>query len=946
MKRPALFRVLLYAAFFASGAGSLIAEVTWNRMLIVVVGNSVAATALIVAVFMGGLGLGSAIGGRVFARTRSLLPYVVLEASVGAYVLLSPMLVTTLSEAFTALAPAVRQPALLTMVRLVVTASALLAPAIVMGATFPAIISAARGGTARAAYLYGFNTLGAAIGCFAGGYHLLLEFGVRATLFVAAACYALAVAAALCAYAVDAPDSTPAPSPGATPEAAGLPLARSRRRFLLWASGCIGFVALGYEVLLTRLGILYLGNIISVFPLVLTGFLLGSGISAIAGARLYGAFKRRGWPHREIGIAAILSAIALVAIPYLFLSDGFFRRMELSEFSRANPWPVVLLMVVPTFFMGSVLVLVIRMLGEDGPVAPSAATAYAVNTGGALLGAALLNHVLVPAIGTQAVLALLAAICVCVGGIDLFWPASAPRRLAGAAMAVVAAVGVMALPSVKSAYASKIALATRARSTAVHLVQEGRAATVTVLDQDDAERGAFRDMYLNGVEEASTRPWHTHLFKLLGTVPVFLHQSDGPKDVLVIAFGAGITAGSVLASDEVRSLDVVDLNPDVQGINDLFTGVNGDVFHQPRFHFHNDDGRNFLVTTPRTYDVISSDSTHPRAYDSWILYTEEFYRSVKARLKPGGVFAQWVPVEPTMQGALFRIHLNTFRKVFPNATFWYVAGSDQAFLVGTPEPLTIDAARLQAKLDRLPAWFRAREYWMDTAARVAGTLFLDAPAMARLIGDEQRVNRDDAHFFDKQSAVAMVPARERLPFFQADAAGVLVNASEAIRKSVREEQEQAHRLAMHFYFDNEDDLRQAYCAQPDNPDVRFYFARESDGVLPDAGPFCRAGEILTYRAVLAQHPGNADALNALADLLCEEGRLDEALTLSQQALRARPGSGMFLDTYGWILSKQNRLDESVAALQQAAALLPDHPIVSSHLAAVRVARANQVVSRK
>jgi spermidine synthase len=62
-------------------------------------------------------------------------------------------------------------------------------------------------------------------------------------------------------------------------------------------------------------------------------------------------------------------------------------------------------------------------------------------------------------------------------------------------------------------------------------------------------------MYLNGVEEASTRYWHTQLFKLLGILPVLVHEPDKPKEVLVIAFGAGITAGSVLASDQVASLD-------------------------------------------------------------------------------------------------------------------------------------------------------------------------------------------------------------------------------------------------------------------------------------------------------------------------------------------------------------------------------------------------------
>ena len=178
-------------------------------------------------------------------------------------------------------------------------------------------------------------------------------------------------------------------------------------------------------------------------------------------------------------------------------------------------------------------------------------------------------------------------------------------------------------------YAGKVASMTKAERVDIKLVREGQAATVTVIDQFDPRLQDYRDMYLNGVEEASTRYWHVQLFKLLGMLPPLIHESDGPKDAMVIAFGAGITAGSVLASDEVASLDVVDLNPDIEGINDLFTEVNGDVFHQDRFHFHNDDGRNYLVTSNKQYDLIIGDSTHPRAYDSWILYTEEFYEAVK-----------------------------------------------------------------------------------------------------------------------------------------------------------------------------------------------------------------------------------------------------------------------------------------------------------------------------
>jgi spermidine synthase len=82
--RSFIFLISIYVAFFASGASSLIAEVTWNRMLIVVVGNSMSATAMILVVFMGGLGLGSYVGGKIFGKRRvSLVPYLLLEIAIG-----------------------------------------------------------------------------------------------------------------------------------------------------------------------------------------------------------------------------------------------------------------------------------------------------------------------------------------------------------------------------------------------------------------------------------------------------------------------------------------------------------------------------------------------------------------------------------------------------------------------------------------------------------------------------------------------------------------------------------------------------------------------------------------------------------------------------------------------------------------------------------------------
>ncbi|MBU2501621.1 fused MFS/spermidine synthase [bacterium] len=954
--RQSLFTFLIYLAFFASGAASLIAEVTWNRMLIVVVGNSLNATAMVIVIFMGGLGLGSWIGGRAFSRRQvSLRPYFLLEAAIGLYVLASPVLFDLLTSMFAGLAETVDHRTLLTVVRLAVTMLALLLPATLMGATFPAMVSGTAQSdafrrTARTGYLYSLNTLGAALGCFAAGYHLLLELGVQMTLNIAMGMYALAALGGLLANFLRGPAGGAAEEP-AVPAAEGpgaIPV-----RFLAVATFLIGFVSLAYQVLLTRISILYLGNSISVFPLVLTAFLLGTGFSAVAGTWLFGALQRAGrGSQRLFGILSVAAGALIIAAPYILLSDlitGKGHFLQIADAAPRNPLPILAVLIGPTIFIGALLPVAIRILNARaaGDNTRAAANFYSLNTAGGLIGAGIANHLLVPVVGMQGTLLLLTGLCLLIGLWNLLDPRGGTRRLPAAAAAGLglALVLFFALPHLTIMYAEKIANSTDAAEADIRLVHEGRAATVTVLDIKDQRMGQYRDMFLNGVEEASTRYWHVQLFKLLGMLPAVTHERQEDLDAMVIAFGAGITAGSVLASPAVRSLDVVDLNPDIEGINDLFTEVNGDVFHDPRFHFANDDGRNYLVTSHKKYDLIVSDSTHPRAYDSWILYTEEFYESVKQRLAPDGIFAQWVPVLGSMRGQLFRIHLNTFRTVFPTATYWYVYGSDQAFLMATPESYRLDAPTIQARLDLLPDWFKAEHYQIDTVTHLAGFFWLDEAAMTRMIGPESRINRDHLHYFDKQSAVFPLPPQFQAPMFQTSILPHLSGGDAALAEAVRREQRTARRLGNFAYYVNTDELHRAWCEDPGNGNAVYWMERAFQGELPEAASFCVDVELESYRALLEQHPDNSQALNAVADILAGAGRLTEAREYARRALDLAPDDGPVLDTYGWILVLTGDTAEGIAYLEKSLAALPGHPIVLYHLGAAHQRAGNAAEAR-
>ena len=619
-----------------------------------------------------------------------------------------------------------------------------------------------------------------------------------------------------------------------------------------------------------------------------------------------------------------------------------------------NPLPILLIIVGPTMLIGALLPLAIRMMlpGGRGEATREASILYTLNTVGGLLGAGLVNHYLVPAIGTQFDPARAHGRLPGRGSGRAAGPgapAARGRFLAGGGTVAAAVVLGLILPDMMPALRRAASPhSTRADRAEVRWCVEGRAATVTVLDQFDAARGTYRDMYLNGVEEASTRLLARPALQAAGhPARARARVGEQPKEALVIAFGAGITAGSVLASDEVGSLDVVDLNPDIEGINDLFTEVNGDVFHQPRFHFHNDDGRNYLVTSGKQYDVIVNDSTHPRAYDSWILYTRGVLRVGAARLKPGGVFAQWVPVLGSMRGELMRIHLNTFRTVFPNATFWYVYGSDQAFLMSTPEPFALDAVGLQAEAGRAArpgSWptSTTSTRWPRSPASSGST----APAMDRMIAGETRLNTDDVHYFDKQSAVWPLPPQFHLPTFQASLVPYLRNADPALQAEVRQEQAVALAVGRYAFYGSAPDLHRAYCAAPDNGNVRYFMSLAFAGQLPEHDAFCQDAAERTYRDMVARHPDDPGALNALADALSKQGKLDEALTYAERAASLDPDNGAILDTKGWILSRQGHHAAALAVLEAANQALGGHPIVLYHLGATRLAAGDETSGRR
>ena len=148
-----------------------------------------------------------------------------------------------------------------------------------------------------------------------------------------------------------------------------------------------------------------------------------------------------------------------------------------------------------------------------------------------------------------------------------------------------------------------------------------------------------RLLQVNGAGEVPTDPNSIRVFRLLGTLPLALHPS--PDDVLVVAYGGGITLSAVAAQHPSR-IDCAEIVPAVVDASPLFERWNGGLaarLDEAGVRLVFDDGRNHVLRTTRRYDVIISDSTHPATADSWVLYTREFYRLCRERLNDGGMMA-------------------------------------------------------------------------------------------------------------------------------------------------------------------------------------------------------------------------------------------------------------------------------------------------------------------
>ncbi len=712
--------VFVTVLFFLSGLVALAYEVVWVRSLGLVVGASLWATVAVVAAYMGGMALGSALVAHFAHRIRAHLRLYGLAEGLAALTALAtaPALgVLTRVAAHLGAAP-LSGWGLPLAGRFLLCWGFLAVPTVAMGATLALLverISKSAALSRRVSRLYAANTFGAVAGVVLAGFFGLPQLGERGTLTVAALLGLLVAAAAWLAEGF-------VPRPPAAP--AETVVAGTARAWLLYPA-LFGFVALACELVWTRILLLHLGSRVYAFAIILAVYLAGIAVGA--------ALVR--WLRAEAGNTLAVTQ-GLLGIVLALQVPAFAHFGDMLAWLAVNLKPVgftglqislaigvALVLLPPTLLFGASFPLAVAAFpGRGGPAARTGAVG-AANTLGGIVGAITGPLVLVPLVGSQNALLLLGAAGAAAG--MALARTRAARWLAGAAVVAVLATAVLVPGGAVLRGAAVIA------EGSIETVRESASATVVVRRIEDA-RGIWRSLELNGVNVAGTSPELRAIQRLQGHLPLLLDAD--PRRVLHIGFGSGGTAWAV-AQHPVSRIVIAEISPEVLEVSSsVFGEINHGVLADPRVSIVLNDGRNALLALDERFDAILSDSIHPVYAGNSTLYTREYFELCRRRLSPGGVVSMWLPMYSLSTDSYLGI-VRAFADVFPTTAIWYdpLVLNEFTVVTGTTRP-----GRLVVRWDSIndPA-LRATlaEAGIRTPADLAAMLLLGPREVASLAGE-------------------------------------------------------------------------------------------------------------------------------------------------------------------------------------------------------------------
>jgi spermidine synthase len=910
--------LLVFSLFFVSGACGLVYEVAWSRIMQFIFGRGSLAVGIVLAAFMSGLAFGSYILGKFNDKSENPLRlYAFYEIGIGVTALLATFLLYGLIPVYVqAHTWFGHSRVALAVSQFFIAFLPLIAPTVLMGATLPVlsriIITQLNKVERQLGHLYVINTTGAVAGSLLSGFFLIKHLGLHGTIYLAVAGNVfvgiMAMLASMRYKAVVAPVSVkPAPKAPALP-VAGKKIP-PRQKLILWTFAFSGFASFAYEIFWTRSLVFLVGNTTYAFSLMLAAFLTGI---ALGGYGIRFVVKRTRRPLMLFAAIEILIGIfSAASLPLLFsitksgAAQSFVAGMsgQLGSLVVSNFGLAVLLMLPPATLIGTTFPLMGRIFVDDlKSTGTVVGKVYSVNTVGNVLGALLPGLLILPLMGIEKGILLMAALNVCLGAAIVLsrWKSPAVSAVAASALFMLASV-VLAQTSLAFKFPSE----DEKPKDEMLYYREGSLVTTKVWEDIALD---YKEISVDGINIGGTSD-SDYKQEILAHLPKLLLKSY--KTELSVGLGSGILAGESARHSALKKITCVEISRGVVEGARYFSKYNYNILNDPRAVIVTQDIIDFLQTSKERYDIISADEKTAGKYaTNSMSYSEVYYTLLRRHLAPGGLVIQWMPTD--LPPSQYDLAMRTFVDSFPHVSIWYFPPvgrftMSNTFLVGSNEKIDIDPQAMDKAFEKEPEAFQGIKKYGLTCAGSVLAHYISSGVTARKLLPPGPVNTFDKPYYEFYS-----PADYAMPYQERNLAN--------------------HQMLMSFRVPDLGSVVANGGRNPELPRMNREFQAE--------GIFFRglAGELMgdmpgnvvgRYEQAVGMAPADLNLRNQYVCYLNSEvrargaeGDFNDAAVLLRRAVEIYPQSAEVHYDYGTMLVYLNDTEQGVKEFQQAVALNP------------------------
>ncbi len=676
--------------FFLSGASALAFETVWFRITSTILGNSIWSAAAVLMAFMLGLGLGNffmAFYGHKIKKPFFI--YIIVEFIIGISGVVIVLMLPVVSPYLANLFQNVLNSGGIKVFRFTFAFSIFLIPAVAMGVTLPVLQKGLfyfdQSFIRSLGRLYGWNTIGAVFGVLFTEFVLISCVGIQSTAFVACLCnFSAAIILMQCFR-----DQTLIVN---NQEPTSKVKVREKLLFLL-APFLTGLNLLALEVIWFRYLLLIHNGTSHVFAVMLTIVLVGIGCGGLIITLIKPTVKKIQF---LLSLLSLLAAIAVIISFYLFYLILKFDFIGVFTNFHVFVFAACILMLPTSIISGAIFPLFGERLFQEMSKSTTKASGILVlaNTVGAAIGTAIATFLLLPYVGVENAIFILALSYVLA---NLLINIEIKARIGLIIPVLLAIVIVLVFPfgTLKNSY--QIFSQNLLPHAKLVRVKEGLYETLQYYQQESFGQPHTFTLVTNNYSMSGTTFLSKRYMKFFVYFPYLLKNNI--QDVLQISYGVGMTAEAVVSLKSVKHFDVVDVSKDIL--------VNSDIIHQTtkvfplkdkRTKVHIEDGRFFLQTTKQKYDLITGEPPPPKMAGIVNLYTEEYFQLMKSKLKPEGMVTYWLPAHDLHDFDSLAI-IKAFCQVFPRCSLWN-GGGLEFMLVGVKGKISaISQTEFQVRWD-------------------------------------------------------------------------------------------------------------------------------------------------------------------------------------------------------------------------------------------------------